>query len=120
MRDELAPAVAIARDRTCHLEVHRGIRLVQARDQVVPDGIDPQILWLVDDPRSIHEADDLDRMAAIVRIGDMTLDLRYWAAGVGTENVSADRREIGVEARHKFARRVDPLPRRHSNQSQEY
>ena len=103
MIDEFGPAVTVARDRAHRLQFDRGIGLVQALDQVVPGNVEPQILRLVHDPRAVLEADDLDRMAAIVRIGEIAFDLGNPAVGVGVENVSTDRRQIGVEAQNEFA-----------------
>ena len=59
-------------------------------------------------------------MAAIVRIGEIAFDLGNPAVGAGMEDVSTDRRQIGIKAQDEFARRVDPLPRDRSNQPQQY
>src|SRR5665213_1667411 len=59
-------------------------------------------------------------MAAIVRIGEVAFDLRNPAVTIRMEDSSTDSRQIGIKAQDKFARRIDPLPRDRSNQSQKY
>ena len=118
--DEFGPAIAVARDRAHRLELNRRIGPIQSLDQIVPSDIDPQILRLVDDARAIREADDLDRMAAIMRVREIAFDPGDAAVGAGPEEIAPDRLEIGVKAQDKLARRVDPLPRHASNQPQEH
>ena len=77
----------------------------------MPGGVEPQILRLVDKPRAVLEGDDLDRMAAIVRIGKFAFDLGDMARRCGLQKISADRRQIGSKPQDEFARGIDPLPR---------
>ena len=118
--DEFGPAVAVQRDRAHGFELERGLSAVQALDQGVPGGIKPQILRLVDDPRAVLEADDADRAAVIVRIGEIAFESGNAAGIAGTENIAADRRKIGIETQHHFARGVDPLPRHGREQPQQH
>ena len=61
-------------------ELDRRIGAVEPLEQSVPGEIEPQILRLVDDARAIHEADDADRTAAIMRIGKVAFD--RWRHGL--------------------------------------
>ena len=94
MIDELGPAVAIARYGVHRLQVDRAAAAVQSFDQRMPSRIEAQILWLVDDAQVVFEAHDQDRVAAIVRVGEIAFDFRNPATGAGAEDVVADRRQI--------------------------
>ena len=118
--DEFGPAVAVPRDRAHGFELDRGLRAVQTFDQGVPGGIEPQILRLVDDPRAVLEADDADRAAFIVRIGEIAFESGNAAGIAGMENIAADHRKIGIETQHHFARGIDPLPRNGREQPQQH
>ncbi len=118
--DELGPAVAVLRDRAHGFELDRGLRAVQAFDQRVPGGIEPQILRLIDDARAILEADDPDRAAAIVRVGEITFDTGNAAGIAGMKNIATDRLKIGIETQDQFTRGVDPLPRDGREQPQQH
>ena len=109
--DEFGPAVAVARECAHGLELERRARAVQALDQIVPGDIEPQILRLVDDARAVLEADNADRTAVIMRIGEVAFDPGNAAFCAGSQDIAADRRQIGVEAQDEFARRIDPLAR---------
>ena len=102
MIDELGPAIAVARDRAHGLERDGRVGAVQSLDQSVPGDIEPQILRLVDDARAVLEADDLDRTAAIVRIGKFAFDLGDAAGGAGRQKIAAD----GRADRHRGAGRI--------------
>ena len=118
--DEFGPAVAVLRDRAHGFELDRRLSAVQALDQSVPGGIEPQILRLVDDPRAVLEADDADRAAVIVRIGEIAFESGNAAGVGGMENIAADHRKIGIETQHHFARGLDPLPRDGREQPQQH
>ena len=120
MIDEFGPAVAVPRDRVRGFERDRRFGAVQAFDQGVPGGIKPQILRLVDDPRAVLEADDADRAAFIVRIGEIAFESGNAAGVAGMKNIAADHRKIGIEAQHHFARGLDPLPRHGREQPQQH
>ena len=72
----------------------------------MPGSVEPQILWLIDDPGAVLEADDLDRMAAIVRIGEFAFDLGNPAVSTGMENVRADRHARSASRRTTNSRDV--------------
>ncbi len=118
--DEFGPAVAVLRDRAHGFELERGLSAVQALDQRVPGGIEPQILRLVDDARAVLEADDPDRAAVIMRIGEIAFEPGNAAGVAGMKNIAADHRKIGIETQHHFARGLDPLPRHGRQQPQQH
>ena len=102
MIDELGPAITVARDCVHRLELDRSAAAVQALDQCVPGDIEAQVLRLVDDARAVFEAHDQDRVAAVVRVGEIAFDSGDPAIGFTLEDVAADRRQIGIEAQRRI------------------
>ena len=66
--DEFGPAVAVAREREHRFQHHRSTGAVEARDQIVPGDVEPQILGLINQARAVLETQDQDRTAAIMRV----------------------------------------------------
>ena len=102
MVNELGPTVTVPRNRAHRLQFEWRPGPVQSLDQGVPGNIEPQILRLVHDPRAVLEADDLDRMAAIVRIGKIAFDFGNPAVGAGNEGY----RDGSSPDRHQGAGRI--------------
>ena len=55
-----------------------------------------------------------------MRIGEAAFDRGDPAGGAGDENIPADRREVGIEAKDEFARGFDPLPREGGDEPQQH
>ena len=109
--DELGPAITVPRHCVHGFERERGSGAVQTLDQGGPGGIDAQILRLVNDPRTVLEGDDLDRMAVVVRIGKIAGNVGDLRCGGGPKDIPADRRDIRIQPCDKFAPCIEPLPR---------
>ena len=69
MIDELGPAIAVSRDGADRSEFDRGIGAIEPLDKRLPGDVEPHILRLVNDTAAVLEADDMNRTAVIMRIG---------------------------------------------------
>ena len=77
----------------------------------MPGGVEPQILWLVHDPRAVFEADDPDRWPRLCGSESSPSILATRLSASEWRIVATDSGQIGIETHDEFARRIDPLPR---------
>src|SRR4029450_1828078 len=56
--DKLSPTIAVRRNRTHGSELNRCASPVQPLHKIVPGDVEAEILWLVNNPQAVLEADD--------------------------------------------------------------
>src|SRR5262249_55808590 len=103
MIDKFSPTIAVPRNGVDRLEFDWRIRAVQARNELEPGNIEPEILRLVDDPRTVRKGEDADRSATIVGVGQIAFDLCNHAFDARAHDVAADCWKIGGESKCKLA-----------------
>ena len=119
MIDEFAPAIAVPRNRANGFQRDRWVGAVQSLDQTVPGDVEPQILRLVDDARAVAEANDMNRPAAVVRIGEVPFDRDDAVVGASGQQIAADRRQIRGKTVNEFTGCIEPLPRQRRQKTQQ-
>ena len=118
--DVFAPAIVVPRNRANGFQRDRWVGAIQSLDQTVPGDVEPQILRLVDDVRAVAEANDVNRPAAVVRIGEVPFDRDDAVVGASGQQIAADRRQIRGKAAREFTGCIEPLPRQRCQKTQQY
>ena len=70
--------------------------------------------------RAVAEANDMNRPAAVVRIGEVPFDRDDAGVGAGAQQVAADRRQIRGKTVHEFTGCIEPLPRQRCQKTQQH
>src|SRR6266542_1216895 len=86
----------------------------------MPKHVAVDVLWLVDDLRTVSEPHNVHGSTKIVQIRQVGVDASYFELYFATEQAFLKFRQIPSQPQEELARRLDPLTRHGRDQSQEY